>query len=132
MANKHITRYATTRKKKKHENILIYHVSYKTLIGSKPLRTTFDKIDRFIRIYDGTRYLTLFGSEKYDAICDRIRYLISLKSGITYIFSHYFAKIKVDSYDSLPIEKILTLNSVIILIKSVLNRDKIITTIIYF
>ena len=132
MANKHITRYATTRKKKKHENILIYHVSYKTLIGSKPLRTTFDKIDGFIRIYDGTRYLTLFGSEKYDAICDRIRYLISLKSGITYIFSHYFAKIKVDSYDSLPIEKILTLNSVIILIKSVLNRDKIITTIIYF
>ena len=111
---------------------MIYHVSYKTLIGSKPLRTTLDKIDGFIRIYDGTRYLTLFGSEKYDAICDRIRYLISLKSGITYIFSHYFAKIKVDSYDSLPIEKILTFNSVIILIKSVLNKDKIITITIYF
>ena len=60
--------------------------------------------DGFIRIYDGTRYLTLFGSEKY-AIYNRIRYLISLKSGITYISSHYFAKIKVDSYDSLPIEK---------------------------
>ena len=60
--------------------------------------------DGFIRIYDGTRYLTLFGSEKY-AIYNRIRYLISLRSGITYISSHYFAKIKVDSYDSLPIEK---------------------------
>ena len=34
-----------------------------------------------------------------------VRYLISLKSGITYMFSHYFAKIKVDSYDSLSIEK---------------------------
>ena len=109
---------------KSHENILIYDISYKTLIGSKPLRIRFDKIDGFIRIYDGTRYLTLFGSEKYDAICDRIRYLISLKSGITYIFSHYFAKIKVDSYDSLPIEKTLTLHNVIILIKSVLNKDK--------
>ena len=103
---------------------MIYDISYKTLIGSKPLRIRFDKIDGFIRIYDGTRYLTLFGSEKYDAICDRIRYLISLKSGITYIFSHYFAKIKVDSYDSLTIEKMLTWHNVIILIKSVLNKDK--------
>ena len=107
-----------------HEIILIYDISYKTLIGSKPLRIRFDKIDGFIRIYDGTRYLTLFGSEKCDAIYDRIRYLRSLKSGITYIFSHYFAKIKVDSYDSLPIEKGLTLNNVTILIKSVLNKDK--------
>ena len=40
------------------------------------------------------------------------------------IFSHYFAKIKVGSYDSLPVEKILTLNNVIIYIKSVLNKDK--------
>ena len=44
-----------------------------------------------------------------------VRYLISLKSGITYMFSHYFAKIKVDSYDSLPIEKTLALLNVIIL-----------------
>ena len=47
-----------------------------------------------------------------------------IKSSITYIFSHYFAKIKVYSYDSLPIEKTLTLHNVIILIKSVLNKDK--------
>ena len=50
--------------------------------------------------------------------------LISLKSGITYIFSHYYAKIKVNSYGSLPIEKRLTLHNVIILIKSVQNKDK--------
>ena len=49
---------------------------------------------------------------------------LSLKSGITYIFSHYFAKIKVDSYDSLPIGKGFTLHNVIIDIKSVLNKDK--------
>ena len=49
---------------------------------------------------------------------------MSLKSGIAYIFSHYFAKIKVDSYDCLPIEKILTLHNVVIHIKSVLNKDK--------
>ena len=39
-------------------------------------------------------------------------------------FSHYFAKIKVDSYDCLPIEKRLTLYDIIIHIKSVLNKDK--------
>ena len=84
---------------------MIYNISCKTLIEPKALRIRFDKIDGFIRIYDGTRYFTLIGSEKYDTICNRIRYLISLKHGITYIFSHYFAKIKVDSYDSLLIEK---------------------------
>ena len=31
---------------------------------------------------------------------------------------------KLDSYDSLPIEKTLTLHNVIILIKSILNKDK--------
>ena len=46
-----------------HENFLNYDISYKTLIGPKPLYIRFDKIYEFTRIYDGTRYLTLFGSE---------------------------------------------------------------------
>ena len=38
-------------------NILIYEILYKTLIiEAKPLRIRFDKINGFIRIYDGTRY----------------------------------------------------------------------------
>ena len=49
---------------------------------------------------------------------------MSLKSSITYIFSHYFAQMKADSYDSLPIEKTLTLHNVIILMKSVLDKGK--------
>ena len=65
--------------KKSHEDILIYDISYKTLIVSKPLHIRLDKTDGFIRIYDGTRSLTLFGSENYDAIYDKIRYLITLK-----------------------------------------------------
>ena len=62
---------------------------YKTLNGSKSLPIRFDKVDGFIRINDGTRYLSLFGPEKYDAIYNRIRYLISLKISITYAFSPY-------------------------------------------
>ena len=39
-------------------------------------------------------------------------------------FSHNSANIKFDSCDYLPLEKTLTFRNVIILIKSVLNKDK--------
>ena len=95
------------------------------LFSPKPLRIRFDQIDGFIRIYEATRYLISLGPEKFDVSYNRLRYLISLKSGITCIFSHYYRKIKVDSYDSFPIEKKLTLHNAIILIKSVLNKSLI-------
>ena len=38
---------------KTYKNILVYNISYKTLIGAKPLLVRFDKADRFIRVYDG-------------------------------------------------------------------------------
>ena len=40
---------------------------------SKPLRIKFDKIDGFIKIYDGIRNLVLFAFETYNEIYDRIR-----------------------------------------------------------
>ena len=57
--------------KKSNENILIYDISYRTLIGAKSLCIRFDKADGVIKVYNGTRYLMLFGSEKY-AIYDKI------------------------------------------------------------
>ena len=45
-------------------------------MGAKPLRIRFDKIDKFIIIYDETRYLVLFSPEKFDAIYDWIKYII--------------------------------------------------------
>ena len=96
---------------KSYENILVYNISYKILIDSKPLPIMFNKVDRFIRVCDGIRYLVLFGNKKNDAIHDKIRYLISQKNGITYIIWHRFARIKIDSSDSLPFEKTLRLCS---------------------
>ena len=49
---------------KSYENILIYDISVQTLIDLQLLGIRFDKIDGFIRIYNGNRYLTLIGSEK--------------------------------------------------------------------
>ena len=86
----------------------------------------FNKIDGFIRSFDGTR------NEKCEAVYDGIRYLISLKSGITYIFSQYFAKFKIDSFDSLLTEKKLTLHNFILLIKSALGIEENTTIIRYF
>lgn len=55
-------------------------------------------------------------AEKYDAIYDRIAYLIGLKTGITFVFSLNFAKTKIYSYGSLP------LGEIIIGIKLVFNK----------
>ena len=84
----------------------------------------FDKVDGFIRDYDGTKYLVLFGLQKCSVIYGRIRYLIGLKSGITYVFPHNYAKNKFDSDDDMPLKETLTLHNVIILIKSVFDKDQ--------
>ena len=78
---------------KSHESILVYNVSYKSFIDSKPSSIRFNKIYGFIRVYDGTRYVVLFGGTIW-------------------------------RYDSLPLEKTMTFNNVIILIKLVWNKDK--------
>ena len=94
------------------------------MIGAKPLRIRFDKVNGFDRVYDGTKYLILLGLKKYDAIYKRIRYPIELKCVITYICSSDFGKIKIDSVVDLPLEKTLTLRYVIIHIRSVFNKDQ--------
>ena len=63
-------------------------------MGAKHLHTRLAKVNGFIRIYDGTKYLVLFSPEKYYAIFNRVSYLMRVKSGITYIISRYFANIK--------------------------------------
>ena len=104
--------------------ILVRDNSYKVLIVAKPLRIKIDKVDRFIIVFDETRNLVLFRSEKYDLIYNRIRYLIAVKGGITYATSHNYSKIKVVSYDSLPLEKTLAFHNVIIHINLLWNKDQ--------
>ena len=53
-----------------------------------------------------------------------VRYLKTLKNSITYVISHNYARIKIDSHDTLPLEKILTLHTLIRLIKSVFSKDQ--------
>ena len=98
---------------------------YKTPRDPKALRIRSNKIDGFIIALDGKiKHLVLLDYGLFDQICDKIKYLISKKSGITKSINYNFGKIKIDSYNSLPIKKVLTFHSVIILIKSVVNRNK--------
>ena len=70
------------------------------------------------------KHLILFDYGLFNKICDKVKYLISQKSGITNSIIHNFGKIRIDSYNSLAIKKILTLHNVIILFKSVVNKNK--------
>ena len=69
----------------------------------------FDKMDGFTRVY--ARYLVLFGGEKHDSIYNMIRYLVGVMSGFNYDISHNDAKIQIDSYVFLSLEKTLTLHN---------------------
>ena len=109
---------------KQYGSILVYDFSYKTLIGSKLIIFRIDIIDGFIIVCDGTRYLVLIGRKKYDTIFNKIRYLIEVKRGITYVIFHNYARIKVDSSDSLPLEKLQTIHNNIKRLKSVWNKDQ--------
>ena len=93
-------------------------------MGPKPLRIRSNKIDGFIWVHVGEfRYLALFDHGSFGRICDTIKYLISKKSGITDNINRNFRKIRINSYNSLAIEKRLIFHNVTILIKSVVNKN---------
>ena len=92
----------------------------------------YDEIDGFIKIQDRIRYLILFGYGWFEEICDKIKYLISERSGITNSINHNFARIRIDSYNSLLIDKILTFIMLQYLLSQLLIRIKMSSTIKYF
>ena len=81
-----------------------------------------NEIHAFIKIQDRIKYLVLFDYCWFNKICDRIQYLMSEENGITDSINHNFSKIRIDSYNTLPIEKILTFH----------NVTKLINSLIYF
>ena len=77
------------------------------------MRIRFDKREGVIKIYNGIRYLEFLNlysvisdwinSRIYNVIFDRINDLISEKSNITDGTDYNFARIRIDSYNSLPV-----------------------------
>ena len=78
--------------------ITVYDLSYKTSTVPKPLRIGFNKLDEFTRLCGSEfNHLVLFNNELFDKICDKVKYLISEKSGITDSIIHNFGEIRIDS-----------------------------------
>ena len=84
---------------------MVFNISYQTLIGAKPLHIRFDKVNKFITVYDGTRYLKLLELGKYCVIFNKTSYLIGVKSDIVYVISHNYEKFEADQYDFSHLEK---------------------------
>lgn len=61
--------------------------------GMKPLGNTFDKVDRFIRNSDWTKYLTLSSSEKYINIFNRILITSVLNKNQDHYYSSVFRNV---------------------------------------
>ena len=104
---------------------MTFHTKLQRVQNHCVLAVRFDKINEFIRVRCGElTYLVLFDYGLYDKICDKIKYLISKKSGMTDSINHNFGNTRIDSCNSVPIEKILNFHIVIILVKSVVNKNK--------
>ena len=80
--------------RKSNENILTFDISYKTFMGAKALPIQFEKIDRFIKTYDGIRYLVLFAPERYNTIYEGINYLISEKVALHIVLIIIFQELE--------------------------------------
>ena len=62
---------------KSYKNVLVYDISFVWFCSKFVIR--FDKIDEFIRVYQGIRYLVLFGLEKYVAFMIKYNILLVIK-----------------------------------------------------
>ena len=92
--------------KRLYEIISVYNILYKIPTGPKSLRIRFDKIDGFIISLDGEiKHLILFDYRLFNQIFNKVKYLITRKSGITNSITYNLGKIRIDSYNSLPIKK---------------------------
>ena len=63
---------------------MTFHIQ--NLFGSKPSSVRFDKVNGFIRVYKGIRYLVLFGIEKYDVFMIKCDILLAKKVVLHILF----------------------------------------------
>ena len=115
-----------------YKNILIYDISHKTFMISKPLRIWFDKIDGFIKLYNGIRYLALLGHSWYDNICDSIKYLISKKMVLKIVLIIILQESELTHITLYLLKKYWLFIMLLYLLSQLLIRMKITITIIYF
>ena len=121
--------------KKSHKNIGIYHIGYITIkiISDceninivNPLYLMIGEVDGYIEENNGNNYLTFASTDKNKKVLGKytIKYHIQTrnadKSGE---YEKEYMKIKFNSHDDLPLNKILKLLILTIIVKSVFEED---------
>ena len=125
--------------KKSYKNIVIYYIGcnttknlrYVKINSVNPLYLVINKINGYIEGSNGNRYLTLTITDKnrdtfkkYTELCDKIKDLIRSITNTSGDYDKQYMKVKFNSDDNLPLNKILMLHSLIIVVRSIFQEDK--------
>ena len=120
--------------KKLYKNIDIYHIGYITVKDSdyvkinsvNPLYLIMNEVDGYFKETNGSKYLTLVSTDKnkevltkYTELWDEIKNSIEKINNKSGEYGKDLMKIKFNSDDSLPLNKILKLQNMTIIVKSV-------------
>ena len=122
--------------KKSYKNIGIYYIGYITIksisdyenINSvNPLYLVIGETDGYIEENNGNKYLTFASTDKnkkvYAKLLDEIKYHIqTINAGKSGEYDKNYVKIKFNSDDDLPLNKILELHMLTIIVRSVFSR----------
>ena len=120
--------------KKSYRNIDIYYIEYmkiksisdyKSINSVNPLSFIIGEVDGYIEEKNGNKYLTFASAgknkeviTKYKKLSDEIKYLNKTISGDkTDKYEKYFMKIKFNSDDNLPLNKILKLHMLTVIVR---------------
>ena len=125
-------------KKKSYKNIDIYYIGYITVKDSdyvkinsvNPLYLIINEVDGYVEEINGNKYLTLVSTDKnkevltkYTELWDGIKNSIEKTNNKSGEYGKDFMKIKFNSDDSLPLNKILKLYNMTIIVRSVFEED---------
>ena len=121
--------------KKSYKNIGIYYIGYIAIKSisdyENPLYLITGEVDGYIEDNNGDKHLTFDSAdknkkvlEKYTKLWDEVKYHIqTINSGKFGEYDKDYTKIKFNSDDDLPLNKILKLHMLIIIVRSVFEED---------
>ena len=105
------------------------NLSYVRISSVDPLFLIIDKVDRYIEENNENKYLTLVSTDKskgtlkkYTELWDKIKDLIRSITKTPGNYSEKYMKIKFNSDNILPLNKILKIRNLTVVVKSIMHK----------
>ena len=112
---------------------------YESIYSVNPLYLTIGEVNRYIEESNGNKYLVFASTnknkevlEKYTELWDGIKNLFQKRNGRLVEYKNVFMKIKFDSDDSLPLDKILKLYNLVVIFRSFFSKSQQILSSSFF